>query len=68
MLVFTRQVGETIIVDQEVVVTILGLEDGQVRLAITAPIDTRIHCKESMVEEQVYEAEPMAAINVPEPH
>ena len=68
MLVFMRHVGETIMVDEEVAVTILGLEDGCVRLGITAPIDTRIHCKEAPVEEQVYESEPMAAINVPEPH
>jgi carbon storage regulator len=68
MLVFTRHVGETIIVDGEVVVTILGLEDGQVRLAITAPSHTRIYCAESTVEEQAYEVEPIAAMNPPEPH
>jgi carbon storage regulator len=68
MLVFMRHVGETIMVDEEVAVTILGLEDGCVRLGITAPIDTRIHCKEAPVEEQIHETEPDSAMNVSVPH
>ena len=52
MLVFTRQVGETIILDQEIVVTILGLEDGQVRLGITAPPEAVIVRKELLIGEE----------------
>jgi carbon storage regulator len=52
MLVFTRQVGETIILDQEIVVTILVLEDGQVRLGITAPPEAVILRKELVIGEE----------------
>lgn len=37
MLVLTRQAGETIMVGEEIVVKILGLQGNQVRLGIEAP-------------------------------
>jgi carbon storage regulator len=52
MLVFTRHIGETIIVDQEIVVTILGFEDGQVRLGITAPPEVVVLRKELLIAEE----------------
>jgi len=52
MLVFTRQVGETILADQEIVVTILGIEDGKVRLGITAPPEVVVLRKELLIAEE----------------
>jgi carbon storage regulator len=37
MLVLTRKVGEEIIIDEEIRITIIGIRDNQVRLGITAP-------------------------------
>lgn len=37
MLCLTRKVGQTIIIGDDIEVTISGVQDGQVRLAISAP-------------------------------
>lgn len=37
MLILTRKAGQTIMIGDDIEVTISGVQDGQVRLAITAP-------------------------------
>lgn len=37
MLVLTRHIGESVIVDDDITVTILGLAKGEVRIGIDAP-------------------------------
>jgi carbon storage regulator len=40
MLVLTRKIGEEIIIDEEVRITIIEIDRNQVRLGITAPRET----------------------------
>jgi carbon storage regulator len=46
MLVLTRKVNETIVIGNEIEVTVLGIKDDQVRLGVSAPQDIRIYRKE----------------------
>jgi len=46
MLVLTRRVGESIIMNDEIQVTVLAVSGGKVRLGITAPASVAIHREE----------------------
>ena len=46
MLILTRRIGETIIIGDDVNITILGVAGNQVRIGINAPKDTPVHREE----------------------
>lgn len=46
MLILTRRVGETLIIGDDVVITVLGVKGNQVRIGINAPKDVSIHREE----------------------
>ena len=46
MLILTRRVGETLIVGDEVTVTVLGVKGNQVRIGVNAPKDVSVHREE----------------------
>ena len=46
MLILTRRVGETIMVGDEVQVTVLGIKGNQIRIGINAPEDIAVHREE----------------------
>lgn len=43
MLILTRRVGETVVIGDDVQVTVLGVKGNQVRLGVTAPRDVTVH-------------------------
>jgi carbon storage regulator len=49
MLILTRRVGETLVIGDDVQVTVLGVKGNQVRLGINAPKDVSVH------REEIYE-------------
>jgi len=49
MLILTRRVGETLMVGDEVTVTVLGVKGNQVRLGVNAPREVAVH------REEIYE-------------
>jgi len=46
MLILTRKVGESIVIDDDIKVTILGVKGMQVRIGIDAPKDVQVHREE----------------------
>ena len=46
MLILTRRIGETLMIGDEVSVTVLGVKGNQVRLGVNAPKDIAVHREE----------------------
>ena len=46
MLILTRRIGETLMVGDEVTVTVLGVKGNQVRIGVKAPKHVSVHREE----------------------
>ena len=46
MLILTRRVGETVVIGDEVTVTVLGIKGNQVRIGVKAPKNVAVHREE----------------------
>jgi carbon storage regulator len=49
MLILTRRVGETVMIGDDVTITVLGVKGNQVRVGISAPKNVAVH------REEIYE-------------
>ncbi len=58
MLVLTRKIGEEIIIDGRIRITIAEINGGKVRIGITAPPDVRVDRAEVHERRREFAAEP----------
>jgi carbon storage regulator len=66
MLILTRRVGETVMIGNEVTVTVLGVKGNQVRIGVNAPKDVAVHREEiyeRIKREEDQESRPGATVN-----
>ena len=65
MLILTRRVGETLVIGDNVTVTVLGVKGNQVRVGVNAPKDVSVH-REEIYDRIQREKDPQAAESVTE--
>ena len=60
MLILTRRVGESLMVGDEITITVLGVKGNQVRIGVSAPKDVAVHREEiyNRIHEDRGEEEP----------
>jgi len=46
MLILTRKIGETVVIGDEITLTVLGVKGNQVRVGVKAPRDVSVHREE----------------------
>ena len=46
MLILTRRVGETLMIGDDVTITVLGVKGNQVRIGVNAPKEVAVHREE----------------------
>jgi len=52
MLILTRKLNESVIIDDKIEITVISIDEGKVRLGISAPKEIAVHRKEVYLDIQ----------------
>lgn len=64
MLILTRRIGETVVIGDDIEVTVLNVKGNQVRVGIEAPKDVPVHREEvrQRIEQEKQEQQKVTAV------
>jgi carbon storage regulator len=65
MLILTRRVGETVMIGDDVTITVLGVKGNQVRVGINAPKHVAVHREE--IYERIKREQQSEEVDSPKP-
>ncbi len=67
MLILTRRVGESVMIGDDVKISVLGIKGNQIRLGVAAPREISVHREEIYlrVQDELAENQPESAAPVP---
>lgn len=60
MLILTRRTGESLVIGDDVTMTVLGVKGNQVRIGINAPKEVSVHREEVYTQIQAEKGTPLA--------
>jgi carbon storage regulator len=65
MLILTRRMGETVVIGDDVTVTVLGVKGNQVRLGVNAPKQVAVHREEiyERIQREQEDEQPVRAVS-----
>ena len=61
MLILTRRVGESLMIGDEITITVLGVKGNQIRIGVNAPKDVAVHREEIYLRIQQEKKEKLQA-------
>ncbi len=62
MLILTRRIGESIRIDDNVTITVLGVKGSQVRIGVDAPREVQVHREE--IYQRVHDEEDQEPLEI----
>lgn len=65
MLILERKIGQSIVINNEIYITTLGMNGNQIRLGIDAPKSMPVHREEIQMKIQDNDDNPMISVMVP---
>lgn len=67
MLILTRRIGESVMIGDEVKISVLGIKGNQIRLGVSAPLEVAVHREEiyQRIQDELVQGQPAGETSPP---